>query len=401
MKIVHTSDLHLGHRLYNYDRADEEERLFEQLGGVVAAERPDALVIAGDIFHTGVPGNDVAKTFTDRLLQVAEASPSMTTVVIAGNHDSYSRLLIDETLWKRLNVHIFGFPAEDAEGRAVFEKNVVEIPGKGFIAAVPFCHPRNFPAVGETASEKRDAAYFAGMSAYLAERNKENLPCTLVAHLAVGSGSSFLGQDRSYVIGGAECVEPEMLGAGYDYIALGHIHCPQWVRGERKLARYCGTPRAIHFDETYPHGVDVVTVERGVEPVVRTENFEALRSLVTIGGEEGVEFEEALKQLVERNDFAGETYIRLNVALATGMSASPEWAERARKAASDKGLRFCTINLIRAKSEETENASAAQKSLAEIKALSRSELIEILAKRKSLGEKQVELLEKVLEEAGV
>ena len=61
-------------------------------------------------------------------------------------------------------------------------------------------------------------------------------------------------------------VGAESLGSAYDYVALGHIHCPQWIRGERKRARYCGSPRAIHFDEAYPHGVDVVTVEAGREP---------------------------------------------------------------------------------------------------------------------------------------
>ena len=84
MKIIHTGDWHLGHRLYNYDRADEEGHFFGQLAATVREERPDALVVSGDIFHSGVPGNDVAKRFTERLLDVVAECPGMETVVIAG-----------------------------------------------------------------------------------------------------------------------------------------------------------------------------------------------------------------------------------------------------------------------------------------------------------------------------
>ena len=75
MKIIHTSDWHLGHRLYNYDRSEEEARFFGQLADVVGKERPDVLVVSGDIFHTGAPGNDVAKCFTDSLMAVTDRCP--------------------------------------------------------------------------------------------------------------------------------------------------------------------------------------------------------------------------------------------------------------------------------------------------------------------------------------
>ena len=88
MKLIHTSDWHLGVRLYNWDETDEEKHLFAQLAAVVEDEQPDALVVSGDVFDTGAPGNDVAKRFTDALLEVTSRCPGMVTVVIAGNHDS-------------------------------------------------------------------------------------------------------------------------------------------------------------------------------------------------------------------------------------------------------------------------------------------------------------------------
>lgn len=396
MKIIHTSDWHLGHRLYNYDRSDEEADFFRQLAELVEKEHPDALVVSGDVFHTGAPGNDVAKNFTDSLLAVVSCCPGMETVVIAGNHDSYSRLVVDEALWKHCRVHVFGTPAEDESGNAVLDGNIVELPGKGYIAAVPFCHARNFPMVPGTDENDRAATYFAALSARVVERNAAKLPCVLVAHLAVGKDTSFTGQDRQCVIGGEECVDPETLGSGYDYIALGHIHCPQWVKGGGRIARYCGTPRAIHFDETYPHGVDVVEVAAGREPAVRVVEFKPLHALDTMGGADGTAFEDVLAQ-VAGVTLPQDTYVRLNVRLGVGELPGPDWTERARKACLAKRLRFCLNNPIRAEAPE-KNEDMKTLTIAELKELSNDEVLQILSVRHELSARQRELVRSLMEE---
>ncbi|MBQ6142445.1 MAG: exonuclease SbcCD subunit D [Kiritimatiellae bacterium] len=393
MKIIHTGDWHLGHRLYNYDNTEEEDHFFRQLAEAVSREQPDALVVCGDVFDTGAPGNDVARRFTDRLLEIQLRCPDMTTVVIAGNHDSYSRLVVDEALWRRCRVRVFGVPAEDESGLADFAKNIVEIPGKGVIVAVPFCHPRNFPSLDGVAGENRDANYFEGLAKYVADHS-DGLPAVLMAHLAVKGDLDLRGHDNSLVIGGEECVGLSELGSPYDYIALGHIHCPQWIKGERKVARYCGTPRAIRFDETYNHGVDVVTVEVGKEPAVRTEVFEPLRMLETIGGDEGVLFEEALR-LVGASDLPVDTYIRLNVRMGASEMCGPDWTERARKECVAKGFRFCVINPIR---EEAPGKQEDRKMLtmAELRELSNDEVLHILSARHELSDRQRELVKSLM-----
>lgn len=396
MKIIHTSDWHLGHRLYNYDRTDEEEHLFRQLEAVVKRERPDALVVSGDVFHIGTPGNDVAKRFTERLLDVVAACPDMETVVIAGNHDSYSRIVVDKALWNRCRVHVFGIPAEDGDGRAVFERNVVVLPRKGVIAAVPFCHPRNFPTVGEEAGENRAKDYFEGLARYAAAC-ADGLPAVLVAHLAVAGDIDLRGHDRSRLVAGEECIGAEALGSGYDYVALGHIHCPQWVRGERKVARYCGSPRAIHFDEAYDHGVDIVTVEVGREPEVLTEVFEPLHALATLCGEEGKPFEEALQEVAGAS-LPPDTYIRLNVRLGVGEMPGPDWTEQARKACTAKSLRFCLNNPIRTEAAERGGSNPAL-TMAELKELSDDEVLQILSDKHELSDRHRELIRSLMQEA--
>ena len=395
MKIIHTSDWHLGSRLYNYDRTDEEEHFFRQLASVVERERPDALVVSGDVYHTGAPGNDVAKRFTERLVDVVGKCPGMETVVIAGNHDSYSRLVVDEALWRRFHVHVFGRPSEDGDGRALFEDNVVDVPGKGVIAAVPFCHPRNVPLVAGAPGADREKEYFEGLAKYVADRAK-GLPSVLMAHLAVRGELDMRGHDRSLAIGGEECVDVADLGSAYGYVALGHIHCPQWIKGERKFARYCGTPRAIHFDETYDHGVDIVTVESGQEPVVRTEVLEPLHALVTMGGDDGVAFDDALG-LVNGAALPADTYIRLNVRLGVGELPGPDWSERARQACLAKGLRFCVNNPVRTMSPDKSEARK-MLTMAELRELSDDEVLEILSTRHEMSARQRELIKALMKE---
>ena len=364
----------------------------------MAKEQPDALVVSGDVFDMGAPGNDVAKRFTDRLLDVLEQCPAMETVVIAGNHDSYSRLVVDESLWSRFHVHVLGRPAEDGDGGAIFAGNVVEIPGKGVIAAVPFCHSRNFPTVDGAPGEDREKEYFAGLARYVAERS-EGLPAVLMAHLAVKGELDLRGHDKMLVIGGEECVGVAELGPSYDYVALGHIHCPQWIKGEKKVARYCGTPRAINFDETCDHGVDVVTVEAGAAPEVRTEVFEPLHALVTLGGKDGIPFDEALKQVAEAT-LPADTYIRLNVRLGVGELPGPGWTERARKACCAKGLRFCVNNPIRTETSEKQETKR-MPTMEELKELSNDEVLQILSTRQRLSQRQCELVKSLMEEKAI
>ena len=395
MKIIHTGDWHLGHKLYNYDRTDEEEHFFRQLAATVRREEPDALVVCGDIFHSGAPGNDVAKRFTERLLDVQAECPAMETVVIAGNHDSYSRLVVDEALWKRCRVHVFGMPAEDREGRADFGKNVVVLPGRGVIAAVPFCHSRNFPAVEGAEGDNRERNYFEGLAKY-AGTCAGGLPAVLMAHLAVSGDIDLRGHDTTLVIGGEECVDVDDLGAAYDYVALGHIHCPQWIRGGRKRARYCGAPRAIHFDEAYAHGVDVVTVEAGREPEVRTVPFEPLHALATLGGEKGKPFDDVLGEVAAAS-LPADTYVRLNVCMGVGELPGPDWTERSRQACAAKGLRFCVNNPIRAEEPDTKRERKIL-TVAEIRNLSDDDVLDILSERQELTARHRELIRSLMEE---
>ena len=111
MKILHTADLHLGQIIYqNYERSDEHDRFFSQLERWCQEEQPDALIVSGDVFDIQQPAASTWKIFTDRFVRLREIAPDMHITIIAGNHDSASRIQSHNAVWKLADVHLVGMP---------------------------------------------------------------------------------------------------------------------------------------------------------------------------------------------------------------------------------------------------------------------------------------------------
>ena len=334
-KIIHTSDWHLGQNFYGYDRSEEQADFLRQLVDIVRQQQPDALLVSGDIFHTAAPSSAAVTLYVNAMLDIHNACPKMAIVVIAGNHDSASRLQCDSRLWELAGVRVLGGIARDSEGLADLDRHIIHVKDKGIVAAVPFAYPVSFPLVNDehVGSDQRQPVYFQSLLDHVNAQNPAQLPVVLMAHLAV-NGSDFTGHE----VGMMECVEVGVLGNGYDYAALGHIHRPQDV-SER--ARYCGTPLAVSFDEQCEHSVSIVEIDaHGSMPRVTTERIENIKPLRTIPAGPPVDFEAALEQLQvlvpdER------AYVRLNVLVDRYLPNGAQ--ERAALAVADKQCRFCEI----------------------------------------------------------
>lgn len=334
-KIIHTSDWHLGQNFYGYDRSEEQADFLRQLVDIVRQQQPDALLVSGDIFHTAAPSSAAVTLYVNAMLDIHNACPKMAIVVIAGNHDSASRLQCDSRLWELAGVRVLGGIARDSEGLADLDRHIIHVKDKGIVAAVPFAYPASFPLVNDehVGSDQRQPVYFQSLLDHVNAQNPAQLPVVLMAHLAV-NGSDFTGHE----VGMMECVEVGVLGNGYDYAALGHIHRPQDV-SER--ARYCGTPLAVSFDEQFEHSVSIVEIDaHGSMPRVTTERIENIKPLRTIPAGPPVDFEAALEQLQvlvpdER------AYVRLNVLVDRYLPNGAQ--ERAALAVADKQCRFCEI----------------------------------------------------------
>lgn len=344
MKFIHTSDWHIGQELRGYSRLDEHRHFVGQLCKIVSDERPDALLVSGDVYDTKIPTAAAQRALIDTLMSIRNACPEMAIIVTAGNHDSGLRLDAQRPLWQAIGVEMIGSCRRTDDD--VFDPSelVIEVPGKGIILAAPYFHQRNFPAVGEdVAPEERQRAFFSTLGAVAEAIDAgRGLPVVMMAHLAV-DGCDFACHRQS-AIGGIKTEKAESMGAGFDYLALGHIHKPQTLRDGEGAIRYSGSPFAMSFSEDFPHTVSVVDIAgRHSEPQVREVEIEPLRGLVTIEPEDG-DFGTAM-ELARRLGKNEECYVRFVV--KNNGALPPEPMQEAVNVLSDTKLRMCSVEIFR------------------------------------------------------
>ena len=330
MKILHTSDWHLGHTLYNYDRTEEQQAMLDQMVSIVEEQKPDVFLLCGDVYHTPQPSAAVQTMLSDGLVRIHEANPQMTIVMTAGNHDSGTKHEIFQTPWKALKVYAIGQLEKEN-----LDEHIIEVTGKGFIVAIPYTNERNIPE-----------GFFQQLLDRVSERNTEGLPVVMTAHTTV-KGCDFTGHDHAseITVGGIDSLELEKLGEGYDYLALGHIHHGQFVHSGKHNVRYCGTPLPVSFDENFAHTVSLVEIEKhGDKPKVEEIEIRNPHPLVTLPTNGMATWEEAKEQLGQfPNDIPA--YIRLNVKIKDFLPV--EANAEAANLTKGKQCRFCYINAKR------------------------------------------------------
>jgi exonuclease SbcD len=331
--------------------------MVEQLAVLVENEKPDALVIAGDIYDVSMPNTIVQKSLSDYLVKLRNVCPEMLIVCISGNHDSASRHEIYQTPWDALGVKMLGkIDASD------FSPNIIKVADKGVIVAVPYTNERFL-------SEE----FYTSLEAYVRENVGEDLPIVYVGHAAI-KDCDYVGhkvqEDR--FIGGIECTNIAELGSIYDYVALGHIHKAQTF-GEGR-ARYSGSPVPVSFDEVrsgYEHSFSVVEIDsRGALPEIKTVDVKPVNVLVNIPAEGFARWDDVMVELKQfPNDI--KAYIRLNVLLGTSEILPYNTEEQIKAALKGKQAMWAETNATR------EVAVAAADDSAKIKALTMQELQKI------------------------
>ena len=337
MKILHTSDWHLGHTLYNYDRTEAQIAMLLQMVNIVRENKPDVFLLCGDVYHTPQPSAAVQTMFTNALVEIHDANPEMTIVITAGNHDSSTKHDIFRTPWKALKVYTIG--SIDADRK---EDMIIDIPGKGYVIAVPYVNERNMPK-----------GLFQELLDIAKEKNTRNVPVVMMAHTTV-RGCDFAGHENGseYAVGGIDSYDLDDMGTGYDYLALGHIHHEQFIHSGKHNVRYCGTPIPVSFDENYKHSVSIVEIaEHGKKPSVTEIEIAPHRPLVTLPTDGFATWENA-KKLLEHYPDDIEAYIRLNVEVDDYLPV--EANAEAQLICEAKRCRFCVINSRRLKKNHRE-----------------------------------------------
>jgi len=258
MKILHTSDWHIGRALYGRKRYEEFERFLDWLIGCIAAQGAEALLVSGDVFDNGTPSNRALELYYGFLCRCAGAG-CRHVVVTAGNHDSPSLLNAPRDVLRHLNVHVVGCMAEAAEDELVVLRNSNAEP-ELIVCAIPYLRDRDIrrAEAGETVEDKgrklvegiRDHYRQIGDAA-TAKRAElgGNLPIVAMGHLFTTGGRTVEGDGvRELYVGALGQVRADIFPDCFDYLALGHLHVAQRVNGSDVL-RYSGSPLPMSFGE--------------------------------------------------------------------------------------------------------------------------------------------------------
>jgi len=258
MKILHTSDWHIGRTLYGRKRYEEFEAFLTWLAKTIQQNEIDALLVAGDVFDTSAPSNRAQELYYRFLCRVA-ASSCRHVVVVAGNHDSPSFLNAPKELLKALDVHVVGSIAEDPEDEVLVLRNEQDAP-ELIVCAVPYLRDRDIRVAeaGESVEDKERKlidgirTHYAAVAA-LAEQNREELggdiPIVGMGHLFTAGGQTIDGDGvRELYVGSLAHVTAGIFPACFDYLALGHLHVPQKVNASETI-RYSGSPLPMGFGE--------------------------------------------------------------------------------------------------------------------------------------------------------
>jgi len=261
MRLFHTSDWHLGQSLHGQERDFEHAAFLAWLLARLGERQPDVLLIAGDIFDTVNPPVKAQERLYDFIVNAHEQQPALTIVMIAGNHDSGSRIELPAPLMRRLRTHALGRVVWLDDGQLDSERLLIPLPDasgtvKAWCLALPFLRPAE--VTGATLGDdyiKGIAHVHERLIAAAETKRQPGQALIAISHAHMAGGSVSVDSERSLVIGSAEALPASLFGDSISYVALGHLHKPQQVNGESRI-RYSGSPIPLSFSEVdYPHQI--------------------------------------------------------------------------------------------------------------------------------------------------
>ena len=246
MKFFHLSDLHIGLKLMNRDLREEQIDILRQITELAKAEKPDAVVIAGDIYDKAVPAAEAVEIFDGFMTELKKAVPKAEIMLISGNHDSGLRLNCFREILYEQKVHMIGLPPR-TENEYIEKVTLTDEFGTLNFYLLPFVKPSMVKQIVGVDENGNNLSYDAALHR-LIEREKVNTTerNVLVSHqfyLPVGGDAEKVDRMDSEIrtVGNIDAVSADVLEL-FDYAALGHIHKPMKVGSE--VYRYCGTPLA-------------------------------------------------------------------------------------------------------------------------------------------------------------
>ena len=287
MKILHTSDWHLGQSFMGKSREEEHQAFLTWLLQTIEEKNINVLIVAGDIFDTGTPPNYALELYYNFLTKLS-LSNCENIIITAGNHDSIATLKAPKQLLKALNIHVITSGDEnESEIVKIYNKDELE----GIVCAVPFL--RDYvvrKSVNAHTMNDKESSLTEGIKEHynhvykeaLAVADTKNIPIIATGHFTtVGSKTS--DSEREIYIGGTLDIDSSFLSQNFDYVALGHLHNNQKVGCE--YVRYSGSPIPLSFSEsTSQKKVNIVEFENKIMRVTEL-NIPLHRPLLVLRGD--------------------------------------------------------------------------------------------------------------------
>lgn len=286
MRFFHLSDLHIGKHLHFYNMAEDQKYILQQIIEKAIEYRPDAIVIAGDIYDKSVPSGEAYQIFDEFLDGLSEITPAIPVLLIAGNHDSAERLEYASSFLEKHHIYIAVQPPRtemEHLKKITFKDEFGEIDFYLF----PFTKPgyvRHLFPNGEITDYESAFQKILERESITYNEKKRNV---IIAHqLFVTDGKTPKtcdSEQMSLNIGGLEAIDTKVI-SDFDYAALGHIHGAQNLAGGN--IRYCGTPLKYSVSEASHHkSITLVNLrEKGTLPQIETIELEPLRNVRRLKG---------------------------------------------------------------------------------------------------------------------
>lgn len=269
MKIIHTADWHLGHELHGFNRRTEQDAFLHWLSATLLSQEADVLLIAGDIFDTVNPPAAAQQQLYRFIHSNREKIPHLQTIMIAGNHDSASRLEAPNPLFKQFNVISVGRLPRHQDGGLDFAKILIPLFDKqgnerALLGAIPYLRPADLPSPGTLDGDPLIAGvrqvYEETINRAIQEI-KADCGLILSGHCHMQGGDISQLSERRILGGGEHAMPVDLFPTTATYVALGHLHKGQKVGG-RDEVRYSGSPLPLSVSERhYKHAVQAITLD--------------------------------------------------------------------------------------------------------------------------------------------
>ena len=265
MKFFHLSDLHIGKTLNGYSLRENQEAALAKIVLAAGAERPDAILICGDVYDRTVPAGEAYTIFDTFLGNLSELKPAIPVFIIAGNHDSPERLSYASGFLERYHIHISVMPPQEQE-EYLQKFTLKDEYGLVNFYLLPFTKPGYVRKLSDNEIDDYESAIREIIKRESIQKGERNVILSHQFYVGKSSSPETCESEQAVIMaGGLDKVSTEVL-QDFDYAALGHIHGSQQV-GQKNI-RYCGTPCKYSVsEEHHKKSITVVNLkEKGSDP---------------------------------------------------------------------------------------------------------------------------------------